>query len=150
MAAILSRGRYFNSCPPPPPPPPPSVTPVAQCNIRLPSCITLQWCQNGRDGISNHQPHDCLLNHLFRHSSKKTSKLRLTGLCAWGNSLVTCEFPTERASNTENVSIWWRYHDANATQHEWYHNPIYADWSALEKHNQWIMLCRSVSSEYKY
>ena len=30
----------------------------------------------------NHQPHDCLLNHLFRHKSKKTSKLRVTGLCA--------------------------------------------------------------------
>ena len=32
-------------------------------------------------GVSNHQPHDCLLNRLFRHRSKKTSKLRVTGLC---------------------------------------------------------------------
>ena len=36
-----------------------------------------------RVGVSNHHPHDCLLNHLFRHRSKKTSKLRVTGLCAW-------------------------------------------------------------------
>ena len=32
-------------------------------------------------GVSNHQPHDCLLNRLFRRRSKKTSKLRVTGLC---------------------------------------------------------------------
>ena len=40
---------------------------------------------NDHDGVSNHQPHDCLLNRLFRRRSKKTSKLRVTGLCA-GNS----------------------------------------------------------------
>ena len=40
---------------------------------------------------------------------KKPSKLRVTGLCA-GNSQVTGEFPAQRASNEENVSIWWRYH----------------------------------------
>ena len=64
---------------------------------------------NERDGVPNHQPLDCLLNHLFRRRSKKTSKLRVTGLCA-GNSPVTGEFPTQRASNAENVSIWWRHH----------------------------------------
>ena len=26
----------------------------------------LQWRHNGRDDISNHQPHDCLVNRLFR------------------------------------------------------------------------------------
>ena len=47
--------------------------------------ITLQWRHNDHDGVSNHQPHGCLLNRLFRHRSKKTSKLRVTGLCM-GNS----------------------------------------------------------------
>ena len=47
---------------------------------------------------------------VFRRRSKKTSKLRVTGLCV-GNSQVTNEFPAQRASNAENVSIWWRYHD---------------------------------------
>ena len=47
--------------------------------------FTLRWRHNGRDGVSNHQPHDCLLNRLFRRRSKKTSKLRVTGLCE-GNS----------------------------------------------------------------
>ena len=40
---------------------------------------------------------------------KKTSKLRVTGLCE-GNSPVASEFLAQRASNAENVSIWWRHH----------------------------------------
>ena len=74
----------------------------------------LQWRHNERDGISIHQPHDCLLNRLFRHKSKKTSKLHVTGLCA-GNSPGTGEFPTQMASYTENVSIWWRHHGIYAS-----------------------------------
>ena len=69
----------------------------------------LQWRHNGRDSVWNHQPHDCLLNCLFRRRSKKTSKLRVTGLCV-GNSPGTGEFPAQMASNAENVSIWWRHH----------------------------------------
>ena len=71
--------------------------------------ISLRWRRNGRDSVSNHQLHDCLLNRLFRRRSKKTSKLRVTGLCV-GNSPGTGEFPTQMASNAENVSIWWRHH----------------------------------------
>ena len=69
----------------------------------------LQWHHDGHNDISNHQPHDCLLYRLFRHRSKKTSKLCVTGLCE-GNSPVTCEFPAQRASKAGNVSIWWRHH----------------------------------------
>ena len=58
-----------------------------------------------RDDVSNHQPHDCLLNRLFRHRSQKTLKIRVIGLCE-GNSPATGEFPAQRASNAENVSIW--------------------------------------------
>ena len=36
-------------------------------------------------------------------------QLCVTGLCE-GNSPVTGEFPAKRASNAENVSIWWRHH----------------------------------------
>ena len=71
--------------------------------------FTSRWRHNGRDGVSNHQPRDCLLNRLFRRRSKKTSKLCVTGLCA-GNSPVTGEFPAQMASNAENVSISWRHH----------------------------------------
>ena len=73
----------------------------------------------------NHQPHNCLLNRLFRRRSKKTSKLRVTGFCA-GNSPVISEFPAQRASNAENVSILLRHHVTSAHQstselgHRWF------------------------------
>ena len=70
---------------------------------------TLQWRHNRRDSVWNHQLHDCFLKRLFRHRSKKTSKLRFTGLCE-GNSPEAGEFPAQKASNAENVSIWWRHH----------------------------------------
>ena len=46
---------------------------------------SLQWRHNGFDSISNHQRHHCLLSPLFGCRSKKTSKLRVTVICA-GNS----------------------------------------------------------------
>ena len=58
----------------------------------------LQWRHNERDGVSNHQPHDCLLDRLFGRNSMKTSQLRVTGLCPrW--------IPHIMVSNAENVSI---------------------------------------------
>ena len=42
--------------------------------------MILQWRHNEFAGVSNHQPHYCLLNGLFRRKSKKTSKLSVTGL----------------------------------------------------------------------
>ena len=71
--------------------------------------ISLQWRHNSCDGVLNHHPYDCLLNRLFRRISKKTSKLRVTGLCE-GNSPAPGEFPAKRASNAEKVSIWWRHY----------------------------------------
>ena len=71
--------------------------------------ISFKWRHKGCDSASNHRPHDCLLNRLFQRISVKTSKLRVIGLCA-GNSPGTGEFPTQMASNAENVSIWWRHH----------------------------------------
>ena len=43
--------------------------------------LPLLWRHNGFDRVSNHQPRHCILSRLFRRRSKKTSKLRLTGLC---------------------------------------------------------------------
>ena len=73
------------------------------------SIISLRWRHNDHAGVSNHQPHGRLLNRLFRLKSKKTSKLRVTGLCA-GNSPGTGEFSAQMASYAEIVSIWWRHH----------------------------------------
>ena len=43
-------------------------------------------------------------------TDEKTSKLRVTGLCA-GYSPLTGEIPAQMANNAENVSIWWRHHN---------------------------------------
>ena len=69
----------------------------------------------GSIAFKKNQPHDCLLKRLFRRRSKKTSKLPATGLCA-GNSPDTGEFSAQRASNAENVSIWWRHHVSSTNQ----------------------------------
>ena len=66
--------------------------------------LTLKWRHNERDGVSSHQPHDWLLNCLFRRRSTKTSTIRFTGLCA-GNSTVTGEFSAQLVSDAKNASI---------------------------------------------
>ena len=71
----------------------PLIFPGAHQNFEIPHLDTLYWRHNDHDGVSNHQPHGCLLSRLFRRRSKKTSKLRVNTLCG------------------ENVSIWWRHHD---------------------------------------
>ena len=78
-----------------------------------PFVITLQGRHNERHGVSNHRRLDCLLNRMCRSRSKGTPKLRSTGFCE-GNSPLTGEFPTQRASNAEKVSIWWRHHTCYA------------------------------------
>ena len=85
--------------------------------------VTLLLRHNGCNDASNHEPHDCLLNRSFRRRWKRTSKLRVTGLCA-GNSPVTGEFPAPMASNAENVSIWCRHHEAWCLM-MWTHFPHY-------------------------
>ena len=59
---------------------------MAKVNILVAS---LQWRHYGHYGVLNHQPHDCLLNRLFRRRSKKASKLRVTGLCEGNSHLIT-------------------------------------------------------------
>ena len=57
--------------------------------------ISLLWRHNEHPGVTNHRRFDCLLNRLFRLSSKKTSKhVSLT--------FVTGEIPEQRASDAKN------------------------------------------------
>ena len=72
--------------------------------------IALPWRHNDCHGIWNHQNLDCLLSRLFKRTSKKTSKLFVTGLCE-RNPPVAGGFPSQRASNAENalcitVPLW--------------------------------------------
>ena len=53
---------------------------------------SLRWRHNEYHGVSNHRRLDCLLNSWFRRKSKKTPKLRITGLCE-GNPLWPVDSP---------------------------------------------------------
>ena len=68
---------------------------------------TLHRRHNERDDISNQRRINCLLSRLFRRKPKKTSMF--TSLCE-ENPPVTGRFPSQKASNAENVSISWRHH----------------------------------------
>ena len=79
----------------------------------------LQWRHNERDGISNQQPHDCLLNLLLRRRSKKTSKLRVTGLCEGNRNrwlyrstlveVMFCQLST-RILDHRTLQMYWKPH----------------------------------------
>ena len=77
-------------------------------NMNFNLCYFHNSCHAFRTKIK-YQPYHCLLNRLFGRRSKKTPKLRVTGLCA-GNSPGTGGFPPQKASNAENVFILWRHH----------------------------------------
>ena len=79
--------------------------------------VALHWRHNDHDGVSNPPPHGCLLNRLFRRRSKKTSKLRVTGLCV-GNSPGPVNSPhkgpvTRKKFPFNDVIMWssdsWRH-----------------------------------------
>ena len=100
-----------------------------RCPILWKLWYILQWRHNGRDGVSNHQPHHCLLNRLFRRRSKKTLKLRVTGLCReihrwpknsphkWPVTLKTFPF--------DDVIVKLR----TCSKVLWYINGLVQDWS---------------------
>ena len=87
---------------------------------------SLQWRHNGRDDVSYHQPHECLVSRLFKRRSKKTSKLRVTCLCAG-------EFPAQMASSAENAFIWWRHHVCGLFDYAWISNSV--SWLSIECNN---------------
>ena len=69
---------------------------------------TLQCRHNGRDGFSHRQPHDYLLNRLYRRRSKKTSKLRVTGLCVGNPVNSPHKWPvTRKMFPYEDVIMRW-------------------------------------------
>ena len=86
------------------------ITVLERWHLYIETTYLSEWRPNACDGILNQRRFDCLLNPLSMRRSKKTSRLRVTGLCE-GNSPVTGEFPAQRTSNAENASIWWRRYD---------------------------------------
>ena len=99
----------------------------------------LQWCHNGGNSISNHQPHDCLLNGLFRRRSKKTWKLRVTGLCA-GNS--PHKWPVTRKMFPFDVVImisypFWFLHCFEILHRAWQYHCCHALCKISEQLGNW-------------
>ena len=99
----------------------------------------LEWRHNEHDGVTNHRRLDSLPKRLFVQRSKKTSKLRVTGLCE-GNTSVTGGFPSQRASSAENCfhlmtslcSCSWSW--SRPKQSRWDSNP----WN---KHHEPLAKC---------
>ena len=87
--------------------------PMRRTGISADEVKSVQWRLNGGDCVSNHQPQNCLLNRLFRRRSKKTAKLRVTGLCA-GNSPGTGESPHKWPVTQKML---WRHHEVNSFCH---------------------------------
>ena len=82
-------------------------------SIVMKHLFPLHWRHNERDGVSNHRRLDYLLDRFIRRRSKKTSKFRVTGLCA-GNSPLTgdvispCKEPITRTMFPfDDVSWLW-------------------------------------------
>ena len=71
-------------------------------NGRHISNVALQWRHDEHDSVSNHRRLDCLLHHMFRRRSKKTSKCRVTGFCE-GNPSVTGGFDLMTSSCCSTV-----------------------------------------------
>ena len=120
--------------------------------------MTSKWARWRLKSPASCEPHDCLLNVYSRCRSKKTSKLRVTGLCA-GNSPVTGEFPAQMVSNAENVYIWWLHHvtlHGAAIVHMHYifclraaHNPDHI-WPQLLDTQLHLKWCQTSSIFWKY
>ena len=89
-----------------------------------------------------------VFNRLFGSRSKKTSKLRVTGLCV-GNPPGTGEFPAQMASNAANVSIWWRHHELSFLYALiWFHCQLVVDNYGIDTHIIWCYSVVLTQKEY--
>ena len=73
-------------------------------------CHILQLCHNECNGVQSHRAHDYLLNRLFKAQIKENIKA-LPHWPLWGEFTGDRWILITKASNAENVSIWWRHHD---------------------------------------
>ena len=99
------------------------------------SWITLWWHHNGHDGVSNHHPPNCLLSHLSRRRSKKTSKLIVTGLCGgihrWPvNS--SHKWPVTQKMLPFDDAIMWTSEINKVTVKGFHHKGDYKQWHWIQ------------------
>ena len=74
-----------------------------------PDTRSLYWRHYERDGVSNHRRLQCLLTRLCQAQIKENIKAP-RDWPLWGEFTGDRRFPSQRASNAENVSTWWRHH----------------------------------------
>ena len=95
--------------------------PVNNLEIKAPSAFL-----NHNITMPSHERHvkspaTALFQQIIQANRKDTLKPRITG-ALWGNPPITDGLSQERASNAENVSMYWRLHDKLECG-TWYHHP---------------------------
>ena len=81
-------------------------------SIGIRACVgTLRWRNNGRDGVSNHQPHDVYAT-VYSDADKKIKAPRHWPL--YGKSTGAGDFPAQMTSYAENISISWPHHELHS------------------------------------
>ena len=85
---------------------------VLQQNPPCYTRMTLQWRHNERDGVSNHQPHDCSLKRVFRGRSKKTSSFAslvfVRGIHRWSVNSPHKRPVTRKMLSFDDVIMSWQ------------------------------------------
>ena len=106
----------------------------------------LQWRHNDHYGVSNHQPHDCLLNHLFRRRSKKTSKLCITGLCV-GNPPGPVNSPHKGLVMRKIIPFLWCHHTSICTDTVFANHVYFLSLRVLKDHFTFRTTFRAIFRE---
>ena len=88
--------------------------------------LTLQWRHNGRRGVRNHQPRDCLLNLLLRH--KENIRAPRPGPL-WGEFTGDRWIPRTKGHKPENAFIRWRHQGLVNKAHTHITAVQHHDWS---------------------
>ena len=94
---------------------------------------TLQWRHNGRNSVSNHQPHDCLLNRLFRRRTKKSSaSLAFVRVIHRGPVNSPHKWPvTRKMLPLDDVIMYYKSCENIIFCYTPYHEPVYTGWSSV-------------------
>ena len=96
-------------------------TPGPVRHLKMSYVLPLRWRHNGCDSVSNHQPHYCLLNRLFRRRKKNIKAPRhwpFFGELGTGGGPVNSPhkwpvtrkmFPFDDVIMRKLILAWWRH-----------------------------------------
>ena len=81
-----------------------------ECSHLMGICSILHYSDNGRDGVSNHQPYNCLLNRCSGANQRKHQSSASLAF-VWGIQLCMVNSLHKWPVTRKRGSIWWRHHD---------------------------------------